>query len=163
MAALWISLFAKVLASVHMEHATCPWDTVGIHSAGQEILCHFGIGKFITLFLRCHNCTLLWVTLIQFIHQYPSSLISILMLSSHLCLYLPTCLFPSDFLSEIVYAFNDFKMIIFWIGTVMYSSNESCIFVSPPPGQPCYCVIISMFLFICKLLQFWPIKLTSTT
>lgn len=161
MAALWTSVFVKVLTRVHIEHATCPWDTV-IHSTGQEILCHFGIGKFITLFLRYHNCTLLWVTLIQFIHQFFSSLISILLLSSHLCLYLPTCLFPSGFLSEIVYAFNDFKMIIFWLGTVMYSSNESCIFVLLPPQVNLVIMCNSVFLFICKLLEFLPIKLTST-
>lgn len=50
-AALWTSVFTKMLTNVHMEHAACSWDTIRC-SAGQEILCFYGTRKFITLFVR---------------------------------------------------------------------------------------------------------------
>jgi len=61
-----------------------------------------GTQRFLTVFTQVFNWSLSWARFIQSISSYPISLRSFLMLSSHLCLGLPTCLFPSGFPTKIL-------------------------------------------------------------
>jgi hypothetical protein len=65
----------------------------------------YGTRKFITVFTRALHLSLSWARLIQSIPPYSISLRSILILSNHLCLALPSGLFPSGFPTNILYAF----------------------------------------------------------
>jgi hypothetical protein len=47
------------------------------------------------VFMRFHHCSLSWSSWIQSTSSHPVSLISILILSSHLLLVIPSGLFPS--------------------------------------------------------------------
>jgi hypothetical protein len=66
------------------------------HSACQTIACFlYGIRRFITELTKVRHRTLSWASRIQFAPSIPISLRSILMLSSHLRLGLPSGLFLS--------------------------------------------------------------------
>jgi hypothetical protein len=68
------------------------------HSTCQKISCFlYGTQKFITVFTKARHWTLSWAKRIQFVPSIPISLRSILMLSSHLRLGLPSGLLRSDF------------------------------------------------------------------
>jgi hypothetical protein len=64
----------------------------------------YGTWRFITVFTRALHWPLSWVRSIQFIPSHPISLRFIL-LRTHLCLGLPSGLFPSGFPTNILYAF----------------------------------------------------------
>jgi len=53
--------------------------------------------RFVTVFTSAHHLSLSQATLIQFMQSHPISLTSISILSSYLCLGLPSGLPPSDF------------------------------------------------------------------
>jgi len=59
--------------------------------------------KFITAFTSDRQLSLTWASLIQSIPQHPTSWRSILILSSHLRLGLPSGLFPSSYPTKILY------------------------------------------------------------
>jgi len=80
------------------------------HSAGQEIPRLLWTRKFITVFTRAHHCSLSWARCIQSTNSHHISLRSILILFSHLRLGLPNSLFPSGFLTKILYAFQIYPM-----------------------------------------------------
>jgi hypothetical protein len=66
--------------------------------SGQIIACFlYGTRRFITVLTKICLRTLSWVSRIQFAPSILISLRSVLMLSSHLCLCLPSGLSPSDF------------------------------------------------------------------
>jgi hypothetical protein len=65
----------------------------------------YGTRKFITLFTRALHWFLSWTRSIQSIPSHPISLRSILILSTHLRLCLPSGLFPCDFPTIILYGF----------------------------------------------------------
>jgi hypothetical protein len=65
----------------------------------------YGTRRFITVFTRALHWSLSWARSIQSIPPHPTSLRSILILSTHLRLGLPSGLFPSGFPINIVYAF----------------------------------------------------------
>jgi hypothetical protein len=66
----------------------------------------YGTRRFITVFTRVLHWSLSWSRSIQSIPSHPTSLKSILILSTYLRLGLPSGLFPSYFLTNILYAFS---------------------------------------------------------
>jgi hypothetical protein len=64
----------------------------------------YGTGKFITVFIGTCHWSLSSATCIQSTASHPITQRSLLILCSHLCLGLPSCLFPSGFLTKSLYA-----------------------------------------------------------
>jgi hypothetical protein len=65
----------------------------------------YGTRKFITVLTRTLHWSISWARSIQSHPYHPRPLRSILILSTHLCLRLPSGLFPSGFPTNILYAF----------------------------------------------------------
>ena len=63
-----------------------------------------GPQRFIIAFTSACHLSLSWASLIQYIPPHPTSWRSILILSSNLCLGLPSGLFPSGFPTKTLYA-----------------------------------------------------------
>ena len=63
----------------------------------------YGTRKFITAFTSARHHFLSWASSIQSMPPYTTSRKSILRLSPHLCLGLPSCLFPSGFPAKTQY------------------------------------------------------------
>jgi len=72
-------------------------------SASQEIPAFYGTRMFITAFTSARHLSLSWASSIQSIPPHPTSWRSILILSSHLRLGLPSGLFPSGFPTTTLY------------------------------------------------------------
>jgi hypothetical protein len=69
-----------------------------------------GTQRFITVFIRAHYSFLPWARLIQSMLPHRISLRLFLILSSYLCLKLPSGLFPSDLPTKTLYAFLFYTM-----------------------------------------------------
>ena len=63
----------------------------------------YGIPRFIAAFTSARHLPLSWTSSIQSLTSYPTSWRSTLILSSHLCLGLPSALFPSAFPTKTLY------------------------------------------------------------
>jgi len=72
-------------------------------AARQEIPALYGTQRFITAFTSARHLSLSWASSIQSIPPHPTSWRSILILSSHLDLGLPSGLFPSGFLTKTLF------------------------------------------------------------
>jgi hypothetical protein len=68
--------------------------------------------RFITAFTIALHLSLPWARSIHSIPPHPTSLGSILILSSHLRLCLPIGLYPSGFLTNVLYAFIFFAFVL---------------------------------------------------
>ena len=62
-----------------------------------------GTRRFITALTSVRHLSLYWASPIQSIYPHPTSCRSILILSTHLCLRLPSGLFPSGFPTKTLY------------------------------------------------------------
>jgi hypothetical protein len=93
-----IRLFVEINLLVYLLNYSMVQDIlwkVYSYSACQRIAYFlYGTQRFITMFTKAHHCTLSWASRIQFASCIPIFLRSILMSSSHLCLCLPSGLFP---------------------------------------------------------------------
>ena len=85
-----------------------PWSRVllgkltGLQLA-KRFPAFYGTRMFITAFTSARHLSLSWASSIQYIPPHPTSCRSILLLSSHLRLGLPSGLFPSGFSTKILY------------------------------------------------------------
>ena len=95
--------------NVKSEMFTTPWCRVLLEKlTGLQLVKKFpafhGTRRFITALTSVHHLSLSWASPIQSIYPHPTSWRSILILSTHLCLGLPSGLFPSGFPTKTLYA-----------------------------------------------------------
>ena len=86
-----------------------PWSRVLLEKlTGFQLVKKFpvfyGTRRFITAFTSARHLSLSWASSIHSVPPHPTSWRSILILSSHLCLGLPSCLFPSVFPTKTMYS-----------------------------------------------------------
>jgi hypothetical protein len=72
----------------------------------------YGPRRFIIVFTRALHWSLPWARSIQSIPSHPISIRSILILSTHLRLGLPSGLYPSSFPTNILYAFRFAPLVL---------------------------------------------------
>ena len=87
----------------HCMEQSPPWEA-SLFSTCQELPTFYGTRRFITVFTRMHNRSLSWARSIQSMLPHPTTWRSILILSSPLCLGLPSSLFISGFPTKTLYA-----------------------------------------------------------
>ena len=96
----------------HLQHLRVylltPWCRVLLEKlTGLQLVKKFpafhGTRRFITALIRVRHLSLSWASSIQSIYPHPTSCRSILILSTHLCLGLPSGLFPSGFPTKTLY------------------------------------------------------------
>ena len=92
-----------------MHYLLTPWCRVLLEKpTGLQLVKKFpafyGTRRFITALTSVHHPSLSWASPIQSIYPHPTSWRSILILSTPLCLGLPSCLFPSRFPTKTLYA-----------------------------------------------------------
>ena len=81
----------------------CPWEA-NRFSASRKVTLFYGTWNFIAAFTSSRHLSLSWARSIQSIPPHTASWRSILILSSHLRLGFPSCLFPSGFPTKTLYA-----------------------------------------------------------
>ena len=91
-----------------LTHLLTPWSRVLLEKpTGSQLVKKFpalyGTWRFITAFTSARHLLLSWANSIQSIPPNPTSWRSILILSSHLCLGLPSGLFPSGLSTKPLY------------------------------------------------------------
>jgi hypothetical protein len=112
-----------------------PWSQTFLEKpAVTKLLKNFPIvyetRRLISMLKRAHHLSLFWAGWIQSTSTHPISLISILILYSNLCLYLPSTPIPSQWLIihtefpiewfQDVYALKRFVLIVMYIISVVY-------------------------------------------
>jgi hypothetical protein len=111
----WTSITFTLFKSILLEYSlTHSWswallEKLPIVQILKNFPAFYGTRKFNTVFTRALHCSLSWTTSIQSIKFHPNFLRSILILSTHLRLGLPSCLFPSGFPTNILYAFLSYE------------------------------------------------------
>ena len=98
--ALLVSRFKSILISLaYFMEQNPSWEANRL-SASQEIPAFYGTRRFITAFTSSHHLSLSWASSIHSIPPNPNSWRSILILSSHISLGLPSALFLSGSLQK---------------------------------------------------------------
>ena len=103
-----ISLNKKLGNVSRYPYLLTPWCRVLLEKlTGLQLVKKFpafhGTRRFITALTSIRHLSLSWASLIQSIYPHPTSWRSILILSTHLCLGLPSDLFLSGFINMILY------------------------------------------------------------
>jgi len=105
----WKSKIIIILARKYLlNYLLTPWCRVLLEKlTGLQLVKKFpafhGTRKFITALTRVRHLYLFWVSPIQYINPHPTFWRSILILSTHLRLGLPSGLLPSGFTSKTLY------------------------------------------------------------
>ena len=107
----WIVFGFQIKQHCHLHLLTyllTPWCRVLLEKLpGLQLVKKFpvfhGTRRFITALTSFRHLSLFWASPIQSIHPHPTSWRSILILSTHLRLGLPSGLFPSGFHSKTLY------------------------------------------------------------
>jgi hypothetical protein len=100
-----------------------------LRSPSKNFPAFYWTRRFITVFTRALHCSLSWARSIQFIPSYPISLRSILILSTHLRLGLPSGLFPSGFPNILhAFLFSPFGLHVLPIWSPPHTVHKSAIF-----------------------------------
>ena len=104
------SIFVFIIRVVQESaYLLTPWSTDLIETLTgfqvvKKFLAFYGTRKFITAFTSARHLSLYWASSIQSIPPHPTSWKSILILSSHLHLGLPSGLLPSGFPTKTLYS-----------------------------------------------------------
>jgi hypothetical protein len=113
----WMQLVSALSSVISLNRAKRNWLTVHLLTelspswgavncaASRELLSTYGTRRFNPVFTRALHWSLSWAISIQSTPSHSISLRSILILSTHLRLGLPSGLFPSGFPTNIPYAF----------------------------------------------------------
>ena len=140
-----------------------PWSRVLLEKlTGLQLVKKFpafyGTRRFITALTSVRHLSLSWASPIQSTYQHPTSWRSILILSTHLCLGLPSGLFPSGFPTKTLYApsphpyaphaqsisfFSILSPAQHWVRITDHLAPRYAIFSIPPLPRPSYVQIIS--------------------
>ena len=100
--------FIEISWWMHVTYLLTPWCRVLLEQlTGLQLVKKFpafhGTRKLITALTSVRHLSLSWASPIQSIYPHPTSWRSILILSTHLRLVLPSGLFPSGFPTKILY------------------------------------------------------------
>ena len=96
-----VLLHLTYLLTYSIQHSPS-WEADGCQIV-KKFPAFYGTRKFITAFTSARHLFLSWASSIQFIPSHPTSWKSILILSSHQRLSLPSVLFPSGFPTKTLY------------------------------------------------------------
>ena len=93
---------------LYISHSLTPWSRVLLEKLAslqlvKKFPAFYGTRRFLTAFTSARHLALSWASPIQFSYPNPTSWKSILILSSHLRLGLPSGLFPSGFPTSTLY------------------------------------------------------------
>ena len=107
-------MLSFIIVSLHtivtylLTYLLTPWCRVLLEKlTGLQLVKKFpafhGTRRFITPLTSVRHLSLSWASTIQSIYPHPTSWRSILILSTHLCLVLPSGVFPSGFPTKTLY------------------------------------------------------------
>ena len=142
--------YAKVIKII--TYLLTPWCRVLLEKLiGLQLVKKFpafhGTRRFITALTSVHHMSLSWANPIQSIYSHPTSWRSILILSAHLHLGLPSGLFPSGFPTKTLYApyaphaqpisfFSILSPAQYWVRSTNHLAPRYAISSIPPLTRP---------------------------
>jgi len=103
-----LTFFLTCLLTYLLTYLLTPWNRVLLENLNSSQLvkkfpAFYGNRRFITAFRSACLLSLYWASSIQSVPSHPTSWRSMLVLSSHLRLVIPSSLFPSHFLIKMLY------------------------------------------------------------